>query len=353
MDTHKEIAGIRIPHIPSMIDSMLVRGRDKYPARNVWASSVGHPCARRLVYEQVAWEDRADPDAGLLRIFKLGNLHGKAILRDLEDALEPINVRVEQSEVRVPANSYGISGKVDAILAFPNPEGGRRVEVPCELKSTQPHTLSQLNSVDDLWNAEHVYLRQYAAQLLTYIHLLGAPFGMFYFREKSTGKDKQLVMMPDKGRWMEVCNRAEEVNRAVSLWSAKPNEESLPDRVPWTSTVCGKCPFLHVCVPDMSVRAGVADHMGDEEANDCLKRMEELKGPAREHDKLNAKLKRFVAAACFDLKAGEERVLAMADFDVTVKCGERKHLEIPEELKALHTVKKRQLRNTISPAGGE
>jgi len=362
MKEPKEINGIRIPDIPSLIDDMLVRGNEQYPARNVWASSVGHPCMRRLVYEQLAWRCKPNPDAGLLRIFALGRLHGKQIFRDLEDALEPNDVRVEQSEVRVPENEWGISGKVDAILGFPNPEGGRRINVPCEIKSAQAHMLSKLYSVDDLWNSDRVYHRQYAGQLLSYIHLLGAPFGIFYFREKATGKDRQLIMMPDEERWRIIRSRAAKVNllaREIRTSTTQRNREAwspevdrlMPPRVPWSSMTCGQCPFLHICVPDMAVRDGVADYMGDEEANDCVKRLNELKPASAEHSKLNEKLKKFCSAACFDLQVGESRVLALPDYDVTVKVGERRQLDLPVHLKEKHTVKKRQYINKITDAG--
>ena len=251
------------PDIPALIERMYTQEFQPYPVRSIWASQIGHPCARYLVYHQAEWQRAAALDASLRKVFMLGNMHGKQLQRDIEDALASIGYSADQAEVALPDNPWNISGKIDLVMKIPI-DGARPVQIPIEMKSMAQHSWEQNKCIEDLRQAQRVYLRCYPDQILSYAMLWGAPYGMLVLRNKTNGKDRALTVYRNEERWAELTAKADVVNASLEKYRSAKNlkdkdpDRALPKRIKWSHNTCGECPFLHICIPDMSQRPGRA-----------------------------------------------------------------------------------------------
>jgi hypothetical protein len=99
---------------------------------------------------------------------------------------------------------------------------------------------------------------------------------------------------------------AETVNRHIAAGT-------LPDRIPYDNEVCGRCPFLNICLPDIAMIAPSLED--DPELLEMLRRREELKPASDEYRKVDEAVKsRFRDAT----GAAEGKFIVGAEWYVTV-----------------------------------
>ncbi len=339
-----------LPDIPAAIlDHYKAQEGMNYPPKSVWASRVGHPCERYLVYEMTEWENRKDEDPLLPMRFAMGRMHGDKLVRDIEDSLGRIGIEVVEREA--PINHKFIGGKVDLKLRIP----GHRGRIPVELKSMSEHAFKAYKTFDDMQRSSWAYLQCYPAQLLLYIAHEEAPFGVMITRNKTTGETRQMVMMADDAKAEELNQKSKRVyqlaTRINNCVKEETKEKYRPDRIPWQGSICGRCPFLHRCLPDMAERPGIEDYLGEEEVDSLAEEWLKTKEAATKHASINRKISTFCKAAAGSLKDGQSTTLALPGHDIKVSVSERKVYKVPKEIQDQYSDTATTVYKTITKAG--
>ena len=116
-----EVVKANLPDIAQSIRDKRDLDSNPYPVRSTYASKLGHPCVRSLVYSRTFWDLLSKPDAGLMGIFRRGRLVGDDIANEAREALKREGVEVLEQEVHTPPNEYDIGGKIDFGISFVDP----------------------------------------------------------------------------------------------------------------------------------------------------------------------------------------------------------------------------------------
>jgi hypothetical protein len=262
---------------------------NSYPVRSNWASQIGDPCERYLVYMRTAWQERPKPDARLQMIFDLGRDAEDIVRRRLDRA--GIKIIRDQEYVDLPAHQ--ISGKIDGMVH----DEFAGIMIPVEIKSASGYNFDKLAGADDViaeMLAGARYMQRYPGQLLLYMYAKSGghewKHGAWIFFNKITGEIADRVVELDP--WIDYCDdllsKADRVNDHVRAGT-------LPDRVT-DYDLCDGCDFAHICLPDRpeSERIRVAE---DEVALLCdqIDELEaEVRGPNKRLRDLKAKRKKYL-----------------------------------------------------------
>lgn len=335
---------IELPDITDSITKMFdKRSKRQYPVRSLWASQIGHPCERFLIYHQTRWRKKKRHDAKTEMIFDVGKLHGTAIIRDLQDALlaDPRykHVTVEATELPLPSNPHGISGRLDAALRI-NRESERPIFVPIEIKTMSPHVFDKITNVQDMLDDPSTYMRQYPSQLMIYMYLSDCEWGLFVCRNKSTGGYKHFPLHLD----LEVCEgliqKADRVKKAVMKIEVAQQknknvdiEQYLPERVFWTSSTCGRCPFMSMCCPDMSAVPGIEAMLGQAELEEALDTHVRTRDAAKEFGKAGEQIKEHLKVVTEGMAKGQSKTIVTEGHEIEVKIIQSTKYPVPEEIK--------------------
>lgn len=251
----------------------LKRSRIKqWPVRSNRASDMGHECERYLVLNRTRWQEKSLHDVRLQFIFDEGNLHEGALLRDLQDA--GLTIIEQQRAFEWP--EYQITGHVDAKLS----DNGK--VIPLEIKSASPFSFQSINSAQDLYNGKYHYLRKYPAQMTLYLLMDNKEEGLFIFKNKVTGELKEILLSLDYDFGEQLLKKAESINKHIA-------DGTLPECMPYDEEICGECPFVHICLPE--VKRDALELETDPELENKLNRYFELKPNKAEYDRLDKELK--------------------------------------------------------------
>lgn len=246
------------------------------PCHSVRASSIGHDCARFLFYEQTAWEMRVPPTVELQCLFDLGNEVEPIVFRELE----AMGIQVLQRGKDYVDRRYNITGHVDGKLVVP----GFDKPIPAEIKGLNPFTAGALNSIDDIRNHQAQWVRKYYGQLQQYLLLDNSELGVFVLFDKTAGQIKFIDCPLDYVYAESLLKKAETVTAAVKAGEA-------PDR--HLSDECVRCPFVHVCKPDVEFNKGV-ELFDNTEVEAMLARREELDEARKEYDRVDKSIKKLL-----------------------------------------------------------
>lgn len=255
-------------------------------ASSTRASSIGNECDMFLFLERTAGDKRAPHTPQLQAIFDLGRYLETYVIRELEEA----GIEVVQRGRDWYDERLQIRGMVDAALRFPD----SREVIPTEIKGLNPYTAERVETLEDIRNSRSPWVRKYYAQLQTYLFLEGKPLGMFAILDKSGG-GMVFIDCPIDLEYTEVLlKRAERVRDAVA--SKTPPAKRI-------TSDCPRCPFVHVCAPDITYGPGV-QVLDDEELLCALKRREELAAAAAEYEALDKQVKKSLPRAAEALCGG-------------------------------------------------
>lgn len=204
------------------------------PVHSVRASSIGNDCDRYLFYEQTASELRVAHGESLQALFDLGNEMEKYTVRMLDD----MGFIVENRNHAFVDREFNITGHLDGRLWK---EGWNR-RVPIEIKGLNPYTADQVTKLDDIRFSKQKWVQKYYSQLQIYQAMDEAPMGLFVLLNKSSGRPEFIESPYDHEHVLGLKARAKRVMDAVT--SNIPPERT-------RSTDCARCPFAHVCLPDI------------------------------------------------------------------------------------------------------
>ena len=341
---------IELPNVAKLYDDMLMRkaGTGGYRAKSLHASSIGHPCERFLVYEQVLENSKVHP-VRVQRIFALGRLYGEQAVVDVIEALRGTDYELSKVERPVPHNEYGIGGREDLAIAWRDSEG--RQEMPVEVKSMSPFIFDSIKSVEDMKHHKYSHIRKYPAQLAVYLHFSDAPQGAFLLRNKSTGEYRWIIMHRDYIYAGELLDKATRINKAVKAYRAAADEDTrqdvLPQRIQYDPNNCDGCNFRTECIPDMSMAEGVTILWESELEAWCnIREMTEEKH--KEWKEADEKIKAHCQGVLHDaMEGGEMKVTLTENYEVIAKSCATTRYNVPDEIKQQYAVTSIGVRKSI------
>lgn len=262
------------------LDEQTAKRIKLYAHPNNRASEAGHPCERFLVAVRIYQDKQALHDIGLQRIFDEGNLHERAVLRELEEA--GFTVVEQQRPFTWP--EFQLSGRIDG-----------RIKVnghlpPIDVKSCSPNSFRAIKSMapEDIVKSKYSWIRKYPAQILCYNFMANEEEGALIFKNKVTGEkiQKDFPLSGEHLVYTEtILQRLTRVNDYVERGELPP-AEPIDD--------CKGCAFAHtLCFPDQDYGPGYEIMMADGELLAKLERREALVELAKEFRDIDEELKEF------------------------------------------------------------
>jgi hypothetical protein len=255
----------------------------------------------------------------LQSIFDEGELHEQDMLKQLMSMY-----KVVKSQQAFQLDDPLITGHVDAVILH---EGE---EIPVDVKSVNSHI--HVKTVDDLVNSKHIHLRNYPAQMQMYMYFLNAKTSFLCFKNKDTGEPTDIWIDRDEAMIIGLIDKARVIYASI-------REKEPPARCD-EYEVCSKCPFRHVCLPEL--KYGQEIKMIGEEWVEKLERREVLDPYKREYDDIDKELNSLKD----NLGAGE---FMCGDFIVKIKKVEKTN-KVP---KTWDEVKSSYLKKEIINVKGE
>lgn len=243
----------------------------RYPASNFRASDI-RACDRYMVHSILDWEKKSLHDEGLQAVFDRGNEEERIVIRDLTDLGFKFIQQQTPFEIKNRAGEMICRGSIDGKILY-NGEA-----VPVEIKSMNMNTFRSLKSLDDFRSPLH---RRYISQMMMYLYGNNAEAGIFILSDLQ-GHYKILPVALDLGECEHIIQRLERCWEAVKA-------KTYPDRIDYDDTMCGRCPYLHVCLPPIN-NAG-AKFIDNDELGQQLDRREELKPLAKEYEQIDKDIK--------------------------------------------------------------
>lgn len=221
-----------------LIEKIAERKKEKIrlrPCHTNRASSIGHACDRKLVFDRTRWEEATLYDVGLQFIFDEGNLQEQQVLKDLADA----GIVVIEQQRDYEWKQYNLTAHLDGKVMDYEAQKAR----PLEIKSMNPFTFKQIHSAQDILQSKKPYIRAYAAQMQVYLLLSNSERGVFIFKDKSSGQLKEIWMDLDFEFAESLVQRCERINAHVA-------NGTTPEPIPWNEDICGRCAYAHICLPE-------------------------------------------------------------------------------------------------------
>ena len=147
----------------------------------------------------------------------------------------------------------------------------------------QGYQWAVMDSMEDFLYADKFWLRKYLAQLTMYLLMTNSQYGMLFLVNKANGQYKNIWVNLDYTFAETIVKPAQTVNECVE-------KKEYPERIEYTSDVCGRCDFAHLCLPDVKNAPGM-QIIDDEELTGLLTRREELKPYSSEYTKIDKQVK--------------------------------------------------------------
>ncbi len=274
-----------------------------FPQSNLRASAIGWPCDRYHYHSIKDWREVPLHDVGLQAIFDEGEIHEEAIIAELKKLP---GIKIVKQQVAFQLDKPLIKGTIDGMLRW---EGQ---DFPFDAKSMSRFQFPKVKSAEDLINSPSPLFRKYVAQLQLYLLLAGYEIGAFILKCKDTGEIRVIWMQIDYAFIEGLLQRAERVTKALA-------SETPPERTK-DAELCIKCPYRHVCLPEIKFGEGV-QILGGQELTEMLERRDQLEAASKEFDEIDKAVKNLAKAT------GEGEKIA-GDFLITVKKRSKKAFSV-------------------------
>lgn len=218
------------------------------PRHSNRASELGDPCARRLYYNRVNWEESEPIDPELQAIFNEGNIHEPAVIRLLDD----LGWRLYREQVSIQDRGLQITGRPEGLISAAG------VEILAEVKSASPNTYNHCRDLDDLRFGANWIVRKWYAQLQTYLFLCAKDAGLLIIKNKATGWIRMIAVPLDYEFAETLLKRAETVNAGI--------RDATPPPYITDTRSCAKCWwFGRHCNPPVDTGPAAAVLTNDED----------------------------------------------------------------------------------------
>ena len=251
--------------------------------RKIYASSLGE-CDRQMVYAFVAYDQKSPFSTDGVAAMQDGQMEEAQILKELlSDGFSPVETQVSMDDERL-----FLTGKIDGKLKW----NGRKT--PFEIKRLKPYAFDRITTIDDLRGDP--FLTKYLRQLTAYLYLHNEEAGLFILSD-GCGKRKYLVIALDldfaETEVVQRCERVKAALEGIQRSGARTLDQMvLPDRIPYSSKICGFCNWNHICLPQLNFGEGA--QIAEPEMEAKVKRYLELKPMLAELEKLGKELKAIV-----------------------------------------------------------
>ena len=275
-----------------------------YPQHVPRASEIGHPCERYLVFSITKWAERQPHKPEVEFIFDGGRLVEELAIKDFEDA--GFKVYRPEPDKAIMESKPRITGHIDIRVDF----GDGQIYTG-EIKGLNVFDFDKLNRIEDFHASKKPWIKKYPAQLMTYLYIKGEWRGFFYLKSIPRFQPKMIWVDLDLGYMEQILQKTERVERHVAAGT-------VPETIAYDDTVCGFCPFIHICLPEIKRSALVIQD--DPEIEDKLKRMNELKAARSEYERLDKEVKK---------QFQEKDRLVVGDFMITGKWVEKGAFTVP------------------------
>lgn len=264
---------VNLPDLVEKLYNKAKRDIRVYPCHANRASMIDHDCERCLTYWRTSWDQVAAHEVDLELIFREGRIQEEAVLRSLMDA----GIEVLEQQRPLSWREYQVTGHIDGVLRV----DGKAVLL--EIKSMADQIWrSVAREGPKVYDWEQVasafttkpWLRKYYGQLQVYMLCKECEAAILLCKNKSTGAIAQINVTLDYGYAEKLIQRAERINAHVAAGT-------LPERIAWDDEVCGRCEFLHLCLPDR-VNKNPIQFVEDEQAEKRLETRYEAEEASRE-----------------------------------------------------------------------
>lgn len=296
-------------------------------------------CQRYLVLQRL-FPEKAEPlSVESLRRVDEGHKQEKIIIEDL--LASGIKVYHYNPKKTVTAPEYQLICEYDASI-----EDDRGI-VPAELKSSDPGVFrvsGSYKTASDILKSPIWYHQFYPAQMWAQIFMAKKDHGYWIFKDRSNGTiwPVETTAAEGEAHIADCLEGLNEVNKFV-----KNNE--LPDAVPCDG--CKRCKMRTHCFEDFeekSAGAGI-QFITDEHLEADLARFGELKNKLAPYEKEFTELEKLEEG----LKASVRgRSILCGDWSLKSSPYNRGVLDVTEEFRKEHTIKKTFWRVTIKNVGG-
>lgn len=277
-----------------------------------------------MVYEFTHWKDKRLHDAKLEELFEAGReeeLAFKAQLSALGRVSDPPFELVDSGSAMEAGSQAGmlaekkIHGYLDTRIKW---EGRRFLfEMKLMRESAFEAIRTGLDGVEDLRRS--VFYRKYLKQ--GYIYMLGANEDVLVFAlTNGRGAWKFVILPLDYEAAENLLKTAERVNAAVAA-------NKLPERIPYEQSICGRCAFNHICIPDIKADARLK-LIDNPRLSDFLEMRDKLKEKASQYAKVDKAIREFFEDVV-------EGVYTIGNFIVTRKRGERLQIDPEKKQEAM------------------
>ena len=260
-------------NIPEAIDAVKAKKIKLYPCHTNRASNAGQECLRRLVYERTDWDKKLLHDVGLQYIFDEGNRSEDITMQEMNEA----GIQIFEGQRPFQYESVNLTGKIDFTAT--------QEAIPVEAKSINPYDFGTIKDLESVKTHKKARIRGYLAQLNVYLFLKEKPEGILLFRDKNSGRYKQINVPLDYELVEAVLKKFEAVNEHIK-------NKTLPEKIS-DLTICKTCPFRAHCLPDVSFGDGVKI-VSDAYLVQLIEKRVATEVQATEYDAVDKELKELV-----------------------------------------------------------
>lgn len=230
-------------------NNKLGESRGRFNAASNYASAIGGPCTRQLVYSRTRAAEAAPLDETSMANILEGNDQEAAVIRWIQD----MGYNFIRSQEAFSIDEPLIHGKIDGVIIAR--EGGVEVgKWTAEIKSIQPGDWERLNTQEDILRSESGWHQKWYTQLQLAIHQMKdtrgfGPYGVLLLKDKTKKRVKPIPFTYDAAVIERAIEKGIEVNRHVA-------DGTLPDRVSFAAGHCKWCDYRLICNPEEVFMAG-------------------------------------------------------------------------------------------------
>ena len=222
-------------------------------------------CKRRMEFARLYPEKKVISKAGRKRMAE-GVAQEIVMRQELRKAGIKILDNVDKV-VRIP--TLNLTGHLDDVVEFDG------VAFPSDYKTASGHSFKQIASCvngTDMRRLDAPWLRHDVDQLMCYAKVMGAEFGLLYFKNKESGDKAAVVVYSDEDEFREIEAGVVEVNEAVKNGAVHPIIEDVK--------TCDFCDFKEFCFAAEARQApgSPVSIMADEDLYALLVRRQQLLG---------------------------------------------------------------------------